>query len=340
MSFKFRPMLSALEGREVPASLSFTLPDGTIGTGTFLIPAGVDPSADGQALVTAFQMTLGGWQGTTQPDALALFSYGEFAGLTVAVTGVFGGVQIDGSTATGDDGRSAPVTYDLSDVQLQFLFSDGTPGTVSYEVPWGQVDPAQASQSVTPTGFKLNISGQTFAPGSASFTTAPALTFEYGAFKGVTFAVDTSAAATATGFAFTSVSMSGGLGVTAWQAWNGQALFTTAAAVRDSITIDFRFAKTDPAGAFTIRLTDKDNTNFESIPVAFTTSSKPEDLAQAIVTALDGNETFKATRDGTKVTISAASTKKWAKLIYSGTAGAQPFAITSTGNGVELKVVP
>lgn len=50
MSNRFVPKMESLEGREVPASLSFQLSDGSIGSALFSTPDGVDPEESSQAL--------------------------------------------------------------------------------------------------------------------------------------------------------------------------------------------------------------------------------------------------------------------------------------------------
>jgi len=97
-------------------------------------------------------------------------------------------------------------------------------GSLSYTIPWDQVDATQASQALTPAAFNLNIAGHNFALGSASFTTAPTLLFANGDFVGVNFALDTSAVP---GFPYSSLAM-GGLNVTAIQTGTGQQFFATA----------------------------------------------------------------------------------------------------------------
>jgi hypothetical protein len=45
MSFRFCPQLNALEARDVPATASFQLSDGTTGSAQFSMPSGADPGS-------------------------------------------------------------------------------------------------------------------------------------------------------------------------------------------------------------------------------------------------------------------------------------------------------
>jgi hypothetical protein len=76
--------------------------------------------------------------------------------------------------------------------QMTFALPDGTTGTISYTIPWNQVDPTQPSQSIALTDFTITVGGQTFSEGSANFTTPPSIQFAYGQQTGLTFALDTS----------------------------------------------------------------------------------------------------------------------------------------------------
>jgi hypothetical protein len=76
--------------------------------------------------------------------------------------------------------------------QATFELPDGTTGTISYTIPWNQVDPTQPSQSIALTDFTITIGGQTFSEGSANFTTPPSIQFAYGQQTGLTFALATS----------------------------------------------------------------------------------------------------------------------------------------------------
>ena len=61
MSHKFRPKLETFEDRVVPASFSFRMPDGTVGSGRFSTPDYYDPSEASQTLnVNDLVVTYGG----------------------------------------------------------------------------------------------------------------------------------------------------------------------------------------------------------------------------------------------------------------------------------------
>jgi hypothetical protein len=230
MSLRFRPRLDSLEARDVPAALSFRLPDGTLGSGLFGTPGGVDPAQASQTFnLDDLSVTKGGAAYTVQSGATASYAYGVLVGVSAVANGAdtitlsSGWAQVTGSGLLGP--TSAPVVYDGADTMATFTLPDGTTGSLSYTIPWDQVDSSQASQSLTPAAFNLNIGGQNFAYGSASYTTAPTLLFANGEFVGVNFALDTSLVP---GFAYSSLAM-GGLNVTAIQSGTGQQFFTLAA---------------------------------------------------------------------------------------------------------------
>jgi hypothetical protein len=209
MSLRFRPRLNALEARDVPASFSFQLPDGSTSSAQFSTPAGVDPSELWQEIeLTDLTLSYGGVEYTVAPVPFAYYASGVLVGV---VANAFSATdQIDLSLGTAavtplgtTDTEYGSIAYDGADTQSTFTFPDGTTGSISYAIPWESVDPDLATQSVALTAFNLNIAGRNFAYGSASYTTAPMLQFEYGELKSVTFALDTSATQ---GFAYTSFS--------------------------------------------------------------------------------------------------------------------------------------
>lgn len=247
MSFRFRPLLNTLEGREVPASLSFVLSDGAAGSGHFATPAGVDAfqafqrlvvddltvAVHGKTLTNADLLPDGGWDedGTATAD----YQYGVLVGLKAEyrVPGTAHDLfTISGVSASSVGASWMPYPYptgaatggvalDGADTEVTFTLPGGVVGSISYQVPWAQVDPTQSSQSLTPTAFTINIAGQNIVSG---FTTAPTLTFSNGDFVGINFAVNTSALV---GFGFSSIALSG-LNVTAVQAVTGTPQYTLA----------------------------------------------------------------------------------------------------------------
>ena len=183
---KFRPHLTQLEAREVPASFSFQLPDGSIGSGQFSTPYGVDPAQVSQTLtLTDLTVTKDGQDYFVQPGATANYASGVFVGVTAQATPATPppppgsppgsppqlGDPINVSNGTVTVGSySAPIAYDAADTREAFQFADGAAGAFSLTIPWGLVDETQASQTLSPTTFNLNIAGQNFALGSASYT--------------------------------------------------------------------------------------------------------------------------------------------------------------------------
>jgi len=194
--------MESLETREVPASLTAHFANGMNGYGQFSTPAGVDPTQASQTLaVTDLSIhvgipgnTTGGVALTVQPGATATYSYGVLVGGNATATGVTTVVLNQGVVTAA--GYSAPVAYDPADTQLAFQIPDGT-GTmasISYTIPWDQVNWTQSSQAIPLTTFNLNIAGNKFTFGSSSYTTSPTLLFSNGNISGLNFAVNTSGA--------------------------------------------------------------------------------------------------------------------------------------------------
>jgi hypothetical protein len=65
----------------------------------------------------------------------------------------------------------------------------GGSGTFWYDVPWSEIDPDEATQSIPLTDFTLVFGGQTFDESSPYFTVAPTAEFEYGDLVNITFAI-------------------------------------------------------------------------------------------------------------------------------------------------------
>lgn len=140
--------------------------------------------------------------------------------------------------------------------------------------------------------FNLNIAGQNFTYGSASYTTAPTLLFEYGEFVGVSFELDTSAAP---GFAYSSLAMSG-LDVTAIVAGTGQQLFTAAAKRQTMASLDFTNTYTTDAVNITVKVTFADGSTKQEI-VLVPASSDAVTVRAFIWSTLDDMEGVKAVLD-------------------------------------------
>ena len=189
--------------------------------------------------------------------------------------------------------------------------SSGTAGQITYDIPRDQVDPDAASQSLTPTSFNLNIGGQNFSVGMASFTTAPTLLFAYGEFQGVNFALDTSATP---GFAYTSVSMSG-LNVTIVVAGTGQQLQMVAQKSQQVLILDF--APITTGREYQIDLVfRKGREEIVRLQLSIGANATAADVADLVATSLAGNMTITAKVNGKKVTFSAPASSEWTAVDY------------------------
>jgi hypothetical protein len=312
MNAHFRPQFEVLEGRDVPAAFSFQFYDGTTGFGEFATPADVDPSEASQNLLITDDLTLtSGGQAYAIDGAIASYAYGVLTGVTATAYGVVNSDQLDvgGAWVSGDSGWTT-VTYDATDAQVGFTLPDGTTGAISYTTPYDQIDPTQASQSLALSAFNLNIAGQNFAYGSASYTTAPTLQFEYGHLVGVTFAVDTSAV---TGFPYASISGASGT-ITAIDIVTSLPLSAPAKSKNASVVIDFNAitipTTTQGEQEFSIRVTATDGTQM-SVSVMV----KPGDTKTEVRDKFEEllvNAGFKATAVGSTM------------LDIKGTTGANP----------------
>jgi hypothetical protein len=190
MSLNFRPKLLVLEAREVPAAFSFQLPDGTSGHGTFATPDDVDPAQASQLIaVPDLTVVIDGVNYPVSPGATAHYAHGVLLGVIASGADTF---ELNLSTADVN-GETATITYDGNDTQLTFQIPDGTGTTasISYNIPWGQVNWTQPNQTLPLTEFNLNVAGQNFTFGSAAYTTAPALLFSNGDIVGLVFGINT-----------------------------------------------------------------------------------------------------------------------------------------------------
>src|SRR5438067_1076172 len=98
--------------------------------------------------VTDLTVTKGGVAYTVEAGATAQYDYGTLMGLNATADGPDQIVLDQGSAHVG--GETAMVTFDSADTQAGFTLPDGTVGSLSYTIPWDQVDPSQASQALTP----------------------------------------------------------------------------------------------------------------------------------------------------------------------------------------------
>lgn len=219
------------------------------------------------------------------------------------------GYTVSGSGATVTVKDNIPSTFTLN----SYL------GAVQFEIPWSQVDPTQATQSLTPSSFNLNIAGQNFAYGTANYTTAPALLFEYGDLVGYSFALNLSG----TGSQFASISVASGVatGVDAitQQTFNANVLNVGAA----SMTVDFNTISIPGSGMveYTITVTLADNSTI-SVTVEVHAGSTKTEVRDAFVTALGGKGLTVKARDTTGLTIEGTAMKELKKVQFSNFSGA------------------
>ncbi len=236
--FCFRPKIESLEGREVPAAFSALLSDGAVVSGQFTTPQGVDPGQASQSIaISDLMIGKGNEVFDVQGTATADYQNGQLIGVTATALGEIADETLtlaDGTvTITAEETVSGGVAYDAADTEVTFAL-DRTIGAISYNIPWDSVDPTQASQSLTPTNFNLNIAGQNLTGSSLYFTTTPTVQFANGEFVGLNFALNTS---TLAGFPYSSLSMAG-LNVTA-QPLVGQTFNVLAAVKNPAIDIEF-----------------------------------------------------------------------------------------------------
>jgi len=340
MNRKFRPQLLALEARDVPAAFSFQLPDGTAGHGTFAMPSGVDAAQASQSLAVAdLTVVQNGLEYLVQPGATANYAYGALVGVTAVASvsmSVPGAPPTDSAqlnNATVQVGGSvAPVAYDAADTQQSFSLPNGTTGAVSYQIPWELVDFDLASQTLSLTNFNLNLAGSNFAFGTANYTTPPTILFEFGEFKGVNVAINT----TGPGFAYTSVVLTGINAVVT--VVGGQQFFVAAPPERTALVIDFSGAGGNPLG-YEIRIrvdTQAGNQADISFNVAANTSGG---ILRDLISTVLKDKGFDVERSGDARLIVQSKKKDdhLVKVRFDGTALQQLGAIK--GRGVNSGIV-
>jgi hypothetical protein len=206
MTIKFRPQLLALEARDVPAAFSFQLPDGTTGHGTFATPEGVDAAQASQQLaVNDLTVVIGGVNSHVSPGATAHYANGVLLGVAASGGDTF--TMYVTTIEVGND--TAPIAYDAADTRYTFNLPDGAQGSISFDVPWDQVNDALSQESVTALSFRINLASQSLDSSTAVFTTAPTLHFSYGQLSALTFTVDTSMV---NAFPYLSLSATNGVG--------------------------------------------------------------------------------------------------------------------------------
>ncbi len=101
MSNRFRPHLNALEVRDVPAALSFRLPDGSTGSAQFSTPAGVDPAQSWQQIeVSDLTVSKGGVAYDIAPVPFAYYANGVLVGVAAGAYSATDQIDLSISTAT------------------------------------------------------------------------------------------------------------------------------------------------------------------------------------------------------------------------------------------------
>ena len=327
--------------------MTFALFDGTSGAISFDVPWGqVDASLSYQTVApTAFRASVGGQTyalgSATFPGSPALvFESGAFTGVnfevstpagsgysSIAIYGqyVLGNVTGSSQQVYGSAQIVAPVVDDTPapTPQLTFTLPDDAEGSIFYDIPWDDVDAAQASQSVAPTNFKLTIAGEEFAYGSSSYTTAPALVFEYGEFKGVTFALDTTYTM---GFAYTSLSASFNLAganiITAIEASTGAQLtapIPKMPAPKQEVFFNFNSVTTGKAYTIDLTFTDDDGKLIAGVAVEVAQTDTRDTIGNKVAAEINASGLFVATYDGGGLIIKPTMNGKgrtWTALNY------------------------
>jgi hypothetical protein len=88
VSLNFGPKLLVLEAREVPAAFSFKLPDGTIGSGLFTTPDGVNPALASQTFnLNDLSVTKNNATYVVQPGATATYANGALVSVSAVANG-------------------------------------------------------------------------------------------------------------------------------------------------------------------------------------------------------------------------------------------------------------
>jgi hypothetical protein len=242
-----------------------------------------------------------------QPGATADYENGTLVGVTATATNGADTLQFADGTVYMNGQDYANVAYDAADSDIAFQLPDGpngTPGTVgaiSYTVPWDQVDTTQASQSLTPTAFNLNVAGQNFNYGSANYTQAPALLFAYGEFVGVTFALTPPV-----GFTYGSITGSfdgnGNNIITATQAGTGTQFIAAAEKRLAAQNVQFS-TYTSPASAInlTVTVTLSDKTDVQEV-IGIPANAQPATVATLVYSVLK-DDGLDVTLNGTNLLI-------------------------------------
>ncbi|MBA4062295.1 MAG: hypothetical protein C0501_01050 [Isosphaera sp.] len=317
MSLKFRPQLQSFEDRVVPAAFSFRLADGTVGSGHFATPAGVNPTGVGTFVIDDMTLTYAGVVYVMGPDVLVDYEDGRLVGLTATAAGAGPDIALNADEAEVSGVGAATIMFDGAATQITFdLTASGSSavvdrGAVSYDVPYHTVDPTLANQTVTLTDFKLNIAGRNLTTSTSGvFATAPTALFAFGVFQGVTFAADTSALAD---FPYTSLSLNG---LTGAAQSAGQTFNVNAAASTSALTLDFSQVTIGEAYIITIDMKKDDGTLIgETLTITVGATATRAQLVQAIVDTLEGTD-FKTKVVDNVLTITTPSKTGFRRFEY------------------------
>ena len=331
MSLRFRPELNALETREVPAAFSALLSDGSTISGLFSTPSGTDPTQlNGQYTLSDLTVTKSvGGTGTsfnvqTGSTATATYASGVLTSVNATLQNAnnSGDVMVLAQNSVQEGAvTGSSIAYDGAPTQYTFQLPNGVQGAISYTIPASQIDPTQATQSLTLTSFNLNIGGQTFsyaasttttsaAPRTVSqqsvFSSAPTLQVAQGTVTGVDFALSI----TNNPSSFTSFSMAG-LSVTAVQ--GGVTSTVTAAGQTNFIGMDF--SKVKSAQAYEVTIAAYDGANLiDAYTFRVPANATPAQVALLAQTAMKGDKIFSVSVEGGLVVVSAPKNVKWSSL--------------------------
>ena len=178
-------------------------------------------------------------------------------------------------------GSQAAATMTVYEDAAHAFTVENNQGAIWYDIPWADVDPDAASQSLALSNFALTLAGHTFTAADAAST--PTVQFENGVFVGITFAIDTSGVA---GYPYTSLSMSG-LNLTAVPRI-GDPFFVMAPAERSALTVDFKNAGGNLlAYKLTVKVETQSGT-IANVDFQVPASATAGQIRDAVSAALDG----------------------------------------------------
>lgn len=228
------------------------------------------------------------------------------------------------ASGTGyDQSSAAPPTMTIADSVRATFTVNSYVGSIKYEIPWGDVDPDQATQSLTATSFNLNIGGQNFAYGVANYTTAPTLLFEYGDLVGIVFDLDL----TGTGSSFASISVASGV-ATAIDAVTTLPVFADVEPVASaSITLDFSQVTIPAMGSvkYTLEI-ELPSSKFKTAEIEVFAGATAEDVRNLFVTSLKTQKIISTPKGTNRLEIQGAADAGLVNVKHIGF-GAKPPAL-------------